>query len=63
MFKNIIAPVQAWLLAQGKCVGCGKLLVKGQGKGVVKVTCECGRVYIYDTESNKFRRANMYETS
>jgi len=30
MFKNIIAPVQAWLLSRGQCVGCGKPLDKGK---------------------------------
>jgi len=26
MFKNMISPIQAWLLSQGRCVGCGKPL-------------------------------------
>ena len=30
MFKNIISPVQAWLLANGQCVGCGTPLEKGE---------------------------------
>jgi hypothetical protein len=58
MLKNIIAPVQAWLLAQGKCVGCGKPLPKKSGENnMVKVTCVCGRIYMYDVASNKYRRA------
>jgi len=61
MFKNIIAPVQAWLLAQGKCVGCGKPLPKPTGTGVAQVTCECGRIYIYDIAANKYRRATLDE--
>jgi len=68
MFKNIIAPMQAWLMSQGKCVGCGKVLERKKGppageagKGLVQVTCVCGRVYMYDTEGKKFRRATLDE--
>ena len=61
MFKNIIAPVQAWLLAQGKCVGCGKPLTRKASAGPVKVTCVCGRIYMYDPEGRKFRRATLDE--
>ncbi len=61
MFKNIIAPMQAWLLSQGKCVGCGRLLGKKEGKGLVQVTCDCGRVYMYDATDKKFRRATLNE--
>ena len=61
MFKNIIAPMQAWLLSQGKCVGCGKVLEQKTGKGLVQVTCVCGRVYMYDTEGRRFRRATLDE--
>ena len=34
MFKNIISPVQAWLLSIGKCVGCGMPLSKGKKEAV-----------------------------
>lgn len=61
MFKNIIAPMQAWLMSQGKCVGCGKVLEKKSGKGLVQATCVCGRVYMYDIEGKKFRRAILDE--
>lgn len=61
MFKNIIAPVQAWLLIQGKCVGCGKFLEKKKGTGFLQVTCECGRIYMYDPAAEKFRRATFDE--
>ncbi len=61
MFKNIIAPMQAWLLSQGKCVGCGKLLEKSTKKGVSKVICVCGRIYMYDSEGGTFRRATLNE--
>jgi hypothetical protein len=61
MFKNMLAPVQAWLLSQGKCVGCGKPLDKKEGVGLQRVTCICGRVYMYDSESHTHRRATFDE--
>jgi len=61
MFKNIIAPVQAWLLSQGKCVGCGKKLPVKKGAGLIRITCECGRIYMYDEGSDSYRRANINE--
>lgn len=63
MFKNIIAPVQAWLLSQGKCVGCGKKLAREKGKGLVRVICDCGRIYMFDTASGIYRRAGLNENS
>lgn len=65
MFKNIIAPVQAWLLSRGKCVGCGTQLAKGKREKKAptqeKVTCKCGRIYIYDIKTKKYRRALFEE--
>ncbi len=61
MLKNMLAPVQAWLLSQGKCVGCGKPLVTPNGKGLVRVDCGCGRIYMYDAASHKYRRALIHE--
>lgn len=66
MFKNIIVPVQAWLLSQGKCVGCGKPLKDGKKskaktKGDDLVTCQCGRVFISDQKTKGYRRAKFSE--
>lgn len=65
MFKNIIAPIQAYLLSKGLCVGCGKPLTKGKREEredrTVKVTCQCGRIFIYDPETDKYRRALFKE--
>ena len=64
MLKNIIAPVQAWLLSKGQCVGCGMPLSKGKNlkkKGTVKVICKCGRIFIYDKKAGKYRRALFEE--
>lgn len=56
MFKNIIAPVQAWLMSQGKCVGCGTSLDKGKNK----ITCrKCGRIFLFDPKTKKYQRAPL----
>ena len=67
MFKNIIAPVQAWLLSRGTCVGCGANLSDGKQvaskkvKDKTQVTCTCGRIFIHDTKTNTYRRALLSE--
>lgn len=64
VFKNVIAPVQAWLLSQGRCVGCGRGLSAGRRsrrKTGQKVVCECGRVFICDPKTKKYRRALLEE--
>ena len=65
MFKNVIAPVQAWLLSRGQCVGCGMPLNKGKVSSIKpdqeKITWKCGRIFIKDTKTNKFRRALFEE--
>jgi len=60
MIKNLIAPIQAWLMAKGHCVGCGAPLEKGKQKevrGKTTVTCSCGRIFIYDSKQKNYRRA------
>lgn len=61
MFKNVLAPVQAWLLSQGKCVGCGKALPVKEGTGLVRADCLCGRIYFFDPAAKKYRRALSHE--
>jgi predicted nucleic acid-binding Zn-ribbon protein len=65
MLKNVIAPIQAWLLSQDRCVGCGKPLKdKKRQKGAhntEKVTCTCGRIFIYNKKTKKYRRALLEE--
>jgi hypothetical protein len=47
MLKNVIAPIQAWLLGRGQCVGCGTPLDKGtkvkKDQNSSKITCKCRR--------------------
>lgn len=62
MLKNVVAPIQAWLMSQGRCVGCGKYLSEmkhEKHKLGEKVTCTCGRVYI--KSGSRFRRALLSE--
>jgi len=65
MFKNVIAPIQAWLLYQARCVGCGRPLSDGkkevQRDATEKITCVCGRIFIHDPKTKKYRRALLEE--
>jgi len=65
MFRNIISPVQAWLLSRGQCVACGMPLKKGKkenrNKGIQKITCKCGRIFVYNQKTKKYRRALLEE--
>lgn len=61
--KNVIAPIQHWLMGQGRCVGCSMPLSKGaksDHKDGTKVACKCGRIYIKDKKGN-YRRALIEE--
>ena len=65
MLKNVIAPIQAWLMSQGRCVADGQPLDKSKRlklkNGNFKVTHSCGRIYIYDSKKNLYRRALLEE--
>ncbi|KKU03040.1 MAG: hypothetical protein UX52_C0005G0013 [Candidatus Amesbacteria bacterium GW2011_GWA1_46_35] len=65
MFKNVIAPVQAWLLSQGRCVGCGTDLSLGKSikhsKGTKIICKKCSRIFIKESETDKYRRALFEE--
>ncbi|HBL52089.1 MAG: hypothetical protein A3D24_00875 [Candidatus Blackburnbacteria bacterium RIFCSPHIGHO2_02_FULL_39_13] len=65
MFKNVIAPIQVWLLSQGRCVGCGRELASGtrskRKDGSEKVVCSCGRLFIHDLKRKVYRRALLEE--
>lgn len=62
MFKTILAPVQAWLLSQGKCVGCAASLAEGivvtKSQNENEVTCKkCGRIFLYNRDKQTYQRA------
>ena len=64
MIKNIISPIQAWLLSQKRCVGCGFSLeeaIKKSNKQKILAKCKCGRIYVYEKISGKYRRAKLDE--
>ena len=65
MFKNVIAPIQAWLLSQGRCVGCGRELKLGKTvklkDSTNKITCSCGRMFIHNPKTGSYRRALLEE--
>jgi hypothetical protein len=62
MIKNLFTPIQAWLLSQGRCVGCGELLSRGKKQEINQkkiITCRCGRMFV-DNQGN-YRRALFNE--
>jgi hypothetical protein len=65
MIKKILAPVQAWILLQGKCVGCGKNLQLARKferlNNSQKVICSCSRIFIFDKRRGKYKRATVEE--
>ena len=65
MLKRIIAPIQAWILLQGKCVGCGRNLTLGRkverGNNTQKIICNCGRIFIFDKRKGRYHRATFEE--
>lgn len=63
MFRNIISPVQAWLLSQGRCVGCGTPL-RNRNKTTTgeetRVTCKkCGRIFLLNLTTKRYQRAPL----
>jgi len=65
MFKRILAPIQAWVLLQGKCVGCGRSLSFAKKierpDNTQKVICACTRIFIFDKRKGRYRRAGLLE--
>jgi len=60
MFKNLITPIQLWLMSQGRCVACGQDLskmAKTDIRGKTTITCKCGRMFIFDPAIGTYRRA------
>lgn len=59
MFRDIVIPLQAWLLSQGRCFNCGLELEKAKKErkrnGFEKATCQCGRIFYYNKKTQKYR--------
>lgn len=65
-FKDIIAPIQSFMMKNGQCVGCGQQLKNAKREEnsssiSEKVICKCGRIYIYNNKDKKYRRALLNE--
>lgn len=64
-FKEIIAPIQHLLISNNQCVGCGAFLKLAKRKEIKemleKVVCKCGRIYVFDITTKKYRRALQKE--
>lgn len=67
MIKKIFAPVQAWILLQGKCVGCGRDLTLARRverrNNTQKVICACRRIFIFDKRKGRYHRATLEEAA
>ena len=65
MLKNVVAPIQAWLLSQGRCVADGqpldKLKKEKRKDGTFKIVHSCGRIFLFDPKTGKYRRALLSE--
>lgn len=65
LWQQIVAPLQQWLLEQGRCVGCGTSLSRGKKettRGGEIIACSCGESYLYLPKANLYKRltANKY---
>jgi DNA-directed RNA polymerase subunit RPC12/RpoP len=67
ILKQIIGPIQQWLLEEGKCVSCGGALsahLKGNEveSGAEVISCPCGQTYLYLPKAKLYKRltANEY---
>jgi len=57
--QQIVAPLQQWLLEQGRCLNCGATLKpKAKNAGATVVKCTCGETYLYLPEANLYKRLN-----
>jgi len=59
LWQQIVAPLQQWLLEQGRCVGCGTLLSSRKSEtksGGEVIACSCGESYLYLPKTHLFKR-------
>lgn len=66
MLKKLISPLQKILLQKKLCPGCTQELTKMKDRkpksaSTEFVTCECGRIFIYDRDLETYRRALVEE--
>jgi hypothetical protein len=66
MLKQLIAPLQEALIQKQLCPGCTRQLDqqldrKTRINQTELVTCECGRIFVYDKQLDTYRRALQSE--
>jgi hypothetical protein len=66
MFKELVSPFQKVLLRKQMCVGCTQPLKQARILGALSdskdfLQCKCGRRYIFDKETQSYRRASFEE--
>ncbi len=61
VIKSLISPLQKVLLQKRLCPACTRSLSKGKELGENEfgkiIVCECGRVFVYESETASYRRA------
>jgi hypothetical protein len=61
VIKNLIAPLQKVLLQKKFCPACTRNLTRakhlGESENGLVVACECGRIFVYDKETDVYHRA------
>jgi hypothetical protein len=61
MIKKLIAPLQKILMQKKMCPACTRPLIKAKLIGTVVegnvLLCKCGRIFILNKETTKYRRA------
>jgi len=66
MGVKFLEPLQMQLLNKGLCVACMMPLSKAKHESMSgnrdKVTCKCGRIFVLDKKTNKYRRAEVNES-
>jgi hypothetical protein len=63
--RNLVAPFQRALIAKRLCPGCTISLDKADRKPFTDTTemaiCACRRMFVYDIETDSYRRATVRE--
>ncbi len=62
MLKKLISPLQKVLITKKYCPACTRNLDdcrdrQVRNNGTERITCKCGRIFIYDKEMDQYRRA------
>lgn len=62
ILKKLVAPMQNVLLQRKLCPACTRKLDELKNRDqrpnkTVRIQCECGRIYIYNQETQNYRRA------